>query len=109
MGYRKSKADFAFIMHSLAYLSPIGTASIVCFPGILYRKGAEQKIRTYLVDNNYIDTIIQLTANLFYGTSIANCIMVLKKNKAGDTVQFIKAFVGDEVSMKEGLKKINLD
>lgn len=87
----KSKADFAFIMHSLAYLSPVGTASIVCFPGILYRKGAEQKIRKYLVYNNYIDTIIQLPANLFYGTSIATCIMVLKKNKADNTIQFIDA------------------
>ena len=76
----KSKADMAFIMHSLAWLAPNGVASIVCFPGIMYRSGAEQKIRKYLVDNNYVDCIIQLPPNLFFGTSIATCIMVLKKN-----------------------------
>lgn len=77
----KSKADMAFIMHSLSYLASNGTAAIVCFPGIMYRGGAEQKIRKYLVDNNYVDCIIQLPSNLFFGTSIATCIMVMKKNK----------------------------
>ena len=87
----KSKADMAFIMHSLAWLAPNGTASIVCFPGIMYRGGAEQKIRKYLIDNNYIDCIIQLPDNLFYGTSIATCIMVLKKSKTDTGVLFIDA------------------
>ena len=87
----KSKADLAFIMHSLAWLSTNGTASIVCFPGVMYRGGAEQKIRKYLVDNNYIDCIIQLPDNLFYGTSIATCIMVLKKSKQDSSVLFIDA------------------
>ena len=85
----KSKADLAFIMHSLAWLATDGTAAIVCFPGIMYRGGAEKKIRKYLIDNNYIDCIIQLPANLFYGTSIATCIMVLKKSKADNQVLFI--------------------
>ena len=87
----KSKADFAFIMHSLAWLATNGTASIVCFPGILYRGGAEQKIRKYLIDNNFVDAIIQLPDNLFYGTSIATCIMVLKKNKKDNSTLFIDA------------------
>ena len=87
----KSKADLAFILHSLAWLSSDGVASIVCFPGLLYRGGAEQKIRQYLVDNNYIDTIIQLPSNLFFGTSIATCIMVLKKNKKSNDILFIDA------------------
>lgn len=87
----KSKADLAFIMHSLSWLATNGTASIVCFPGIMYRGGAEQKIRKYLVDNNYIDCIIQLPSNLFFGTSIATCIMVLKKNKTDSNVLFIDA------------------
>lgn len=87
----KSKADFAFIMHSLSWLAGSGTAAIVCFPGIFYRGGAEQKIRKYLVDNNYIDCIIQLPENLFYGTSIATCIMVLKKNKQDSRIFFINA------------------
>lgn len=87
----KSKADFAFIMHSLSWLAGSGTAAIVCFPGIFYRGGAEQKIRKYLVDNNYIDCIIQLPENLFYGTSIATCIMVLKKNKQDSHIFFINA------------------
>ena len=68
-------------MHSLSWLAPNGTAAIVCFPGVMYRSGAEQKIRKYLIDNNYIDCIIQLPDNLFYGTSIATCIMVMKKSK----------------------------
>ena len=87
----KSKADMAFIMHCLSWLAPNGTAAIVCFPGIMYRGGAEQKIHKYLVDNNYIDCIIQLPSNLFYGTSIATCIMVLKKNKVDNRTLFIDA------------------
>ena len=87
----KSKADFAFIMHSLAWLATNGTASIVCFPGILYRGGAEQKIRKYLIDNNFVDCIIQLPDNLFFGTSIATCIMVLKKSKKDNSTLFIDA------------------
>lgn len=87
----KSKADLAFIMHSLFWLAPNGTAAIVCFPGIMYRGGAEQKIRKYLVDNNFVDAIIQLPDNLFYGTSIATCIMVLKKNKPENSILFIDA------------------
>ena len=87
----KSKADFAFIMHTDAWLAPSGTAAIVCFPGIMYRSGAEQKIRKYLVDNNRVDAIIQLPANLFYGTSISTCIMVMKKNKKDNKIVFIDA------------------
>ena len=87
----QSKADFAFIMHSLAWLAPNGTAAIVCFPGIMYRSGAEQKIRQYLVDNNYVDCIIQLPDNLFFGTSIATCIMVMKKGKTDSKILFIDA------------------
>lgn len=87
----KSKADFAFIMHSLSWLATNGTASIVCFPGILYRGGAEQKIRKYLVDNNFVECIIQLPDNLFFGTSIATCIMVLKKSKQDSSILFIDA------------------
>ena len=87
----KSKADMAFIMHSLSWLATNGTAAIVCFPGIFYRGGAEQKIRKYLVDNDFIDTIIQLPDNLFFGTSIATCIMVMKKSKQDNSVLFIDA------------------
>lgn len=87
----KSKADMAFIMHSLSWLAPNGTAAIVCFPGIMYRGGAEQKIRKYLIDNNYIDCIIQLPSNLFFGTSIATCIMVMKKGKSDNKILFIDA------------------
>ena len=87
----KSKADFAFIMHSLSWLATNGTASIVCFPGIFYRGGAEQKIRKYLIDNNFIDAVIQLPDNLFYGTSIATCILVLKKGKSDSNTLFIDA------------------
>lgn len=68
-------------MHSLSWLAPNGTAAIVCFPGVMYRGGAEQKIRKYLIDNNFVDCVIQLPSNLFFGTSIATCIMVLKKGK----------------------------
>ena len=87
----KSKADFAFIMHSLSWLATNGTASIVCFPGILYRGGAEQKIRKYLIDNNFVDCIIQLPDNLFFGTGIATCIMILKKSKKDNSTLFIDA------------------
>ena len=87
----KGKADLAFIMHSLSWLAANGTAAIVCFPGVLYRGGAEKKIRQYLIDNNFIDCVIQLPSNLFYGTSIATCIMVLKKNKADSKTLFIDA------------------
>lgn len=87
----KSKADFAFIMHSLSWLSSNGTAAIVCFPGIMYRGGAEKKIRKYLIDNNYVDCVIQLPSNLFFGTSIATCIMVIKKGKADSKTLFIDA------------------
>ena len=87
----KSKADMAFIMHSLSWLATGGTAAIVCFPGIMYRGGAEQKIRKYLIDNNYVDCVIQLPPNLFFGTTIATCIMVLKKSKADNKTLFIDA------------------
>jgi type I restriction enzyme M protein len=87
----KSKADLAFIMHSLSWLATCGTAAIVCFPGILYRGGAEQKIRKYLVDNNFIDCVIQLPGNLFFGTSIATCIIALKKSKSENSTLFIDA------------------
>ena len=87
----KSKADLAFIMHSLSWLASNGAAAIVCFPGIMYRGGAEQKIRKYLVDNNFVDTVIQLPSNLFFGTTIATCIMVLKKGKKDNAVLFVDA------------------
>ena len=87
----RAKADMAFIMHSLSWLAANGTAAIVCFPGITYRGGAEKKIRKYLVDNNYIDCIIQLPSNLFFGTTIATCIMVLKKSKKENSTLFIDA------------------
>lgn len=87
----KSKADFAFVLHALSYLSSKGRAAIVCFPGIFYRGGAEQKIRKYLIDNNYVETIISLAPNLFYGTSIAVNILVLSKHKTDTTTQFIDA------------------
>lgn len=87
----KSKADLAFTMHMLSWLSTSGTAAIVEFPGVLYRGGAEQKIRKYLIENNYIDTVIQLPPDLFFGTSIATCIIVLKKSKKDNKVLFIDA------------------
>jgi len=87
----KSYADYAFIMHSLSYLSSKGRAAIVCFPGIFYRKGAEQTIRKYLIDNNFIDCVIQLPENLFFGTSIATCVLVMAKNKVENNVLFIDA------------------
>lgn len=106
----KSKADMAFIMHSLSWLAPNGAAAIVCFPGIMYRGGAEQKIRKYLVDNNFVDCVIQLPANLFYGTSIATCIMVLRKGKEDNKVLFIdasKEFV--KVTNNNKLTAANID
>ena len=87
----KSKADLAFTMHMLSWLSPKGTAAIVEFPGVLYRGGAEQKIRQYMIDSNFIDTVIQLPSDLFFGTSIATCIIVLKKNKIDNNILFIDA------------------
>lgn len=96
----KSKADFAFVLHSLSYLSARGRAAIVCFPGIFYRGGAEQKIRKYLVDNNFVETVISLPPNLFYGTSIAVNILVLSKHKADTMTQFIDAG-GEDFFKKE--------
>ncbi len=87
----KSKADLAFIMHALSWLAPNGTAAIVCFPGIMYRGGAEQKIRKYLIDNNFVDCVIQLPSNLFFGTTIATCVMVMKRGKNDNKVLFIDA------------------
>lgn len=87
----KSYADYAFILHSLFYLSSQGRAAIVCFPGIFYRKGAEKTIRQYLVDNNFIDCVIQLPENLFFGTSIATCVLVMAKNKTENKILFIDA------------------
>lgn len=106
----KSKADMAFIMHSLSWLAPNGAAAIVCFPGIMYRGGAEQKIRKYLVDNNFVDCVIQLPSNLFYGTSIATCIMVLRKGKEDNKMLFIdasKEFV--KVTNNNKLTAANID
>lgn len=87
----KTKADLAFTMHILYNLSTVGTAAIVEFPGVLYRGGAEQKIRQYLIENNFVDTVIQLPSNLFFGVGIATCIIVLKKSKADNSVLFIDA------------------
>lgn len=106
----KSKADMAFIMHALSWLAPNGTAAIVCFPGIMYRGGAEKKIRKYLVENNFIDCIVQLPSNLFFGTSIATCIMVMKRGKVDNKVLFIDAT--DEcikVTTNNKLTKANID
>ena len=97
----KTKADLAFTMHMLHHLSTTGTAAIVEFPGVLYRGGAEQKIRQYLIENNYVDTVIQLPANLFFGVGIATCIIVLKKSKADNSVLFIDA---SEECVKDGNK-----
>ncbi|MEG1647951.1 MAG: type I restriction-modification system subunit M [Bacilli bacterium] len=87
----ESKADLAFTMHMLSWLSEKGTAAIVEFPGVLYRSGAEGKIRKYLIDNNFVDTVIQLPSDLFFGTSIATCILVLKKNKKDNNILFVDA------------------
>ncbi|GAO98351.1 putative type I restriction enzymeP M protein [Caedimonas varicaedens] len=85
----KSKADLAFVMHALSWLATNGTAAIVCFPGVMYRGGSEQKIRQYLIDNNFIEAVVQLPPDLFFGTTIATCILVLKKNKADNKTLFI--------------------
>lgn len=106
----KSKADLAFIMHSLSWLATNGTAAIVCFPGIMYRGGAERKIRQYLIDNNYVDCVIQLPDNLFFGTTIATCIMVLRKAKSENATLFIdasKEFV--KVTNSNKLTQANID
>ena len=109
----KSKADLAFVMHMLSWLSPQGTCAIVEFPGVLYREGAEQKIRKYLIDNNFIDTVILLPSDLFFGVTIATCIIVLKKNKQNNNdILFIDAsneFVRKETKnklSKENIKRI---
>ena len=101
----KGKADFAFILHALNHLSARGRAAIVCFPGIFYRGGAEQKIRQYLVDNNFVETVIALAPNLFFGTSIAVCILVLSKHKTDTLTQFIDAS-GEEFFRKEGKNNV---
>lgn len=110
----KSKADLAFTMHMLSWLSTSGTAAIVEFPGVLYRGGAEQKIRKYLIDNNYIDTVIQLPSDLFFGTTIATCVVVLKKSKKDNATLFIDAsaeFVrgGNKNKLSESNRKKILD
>lgn len=104
----KSKADFAFVLHALSYLSSKGRAAIVCFPGIFYRGGAEQKIRQYLVDNNYVEAVISLAPNLFFGTTIAVNILVLAKNKSNTNTQFIDAS-GEEFFKKATNNNVMLD
>jgi len=104
----KSKADFAFVLHALSCLSSKGRAAIVCFPGIFYRGGAEQKIRKYLVDNDYVETVISLAPNLFYGTTIAVTILVLAKNKTDTRIQFIDAS-GEAFFKKETNNNVMLD
>src|SRR5690625_1397473 len=110
----KSKADLAFTMHILSWLAVNGTAAIVSFPGVLYRGGAEKKIRKYLIDNNYIDAIIQLPPDLFFGTTIATCILVLKKSKKTNDVLFIDASAefkreGNKNKLTEGNRTKILD
>ena len=96
----ESKADFAFVLHALSYLSAKGRAAIVCFPGIFYRGGAEQKIRRYLVENNYVESVIAMPPNLFFGTSISVCVLVLSKHKMDTTTRFIDAS-GEDFFRKE--------
>ena len=103
----KSKADLAFSMHALSWLATNGTAAIVSYPGAMYRIGAEEKIRKYLVDNNYVDAVIQLPSDLFFGTSIATCILVLKKNKSDNKVLFIDAT--NEFTRGSAKNKMNAD
>ena len=103
----KSRADLAFVMHALSWLATNGTAAIVSFPGAMYRGGAEQKIRKYLVDNNYIDAVIQLPEDLFFGTTIATCILVMKKNKSDSKVLFIDA--NKEFARGSAKNKLNDD
>lgn len=104
----KSKADFAFVLHALSYLSGRGRAALVCFPGIFYRGGAEQKIRKYLVDNNFVETVISLAPNLFFGTSIAVTILVLSKHKSDTKTQFIDVS-GDEFFKKATNNNVLMD
>jgi len=104
----KSKADLAFVMHALNYLSAKGRAAIVCFPGVFYRGNAEKKIRQYLVDGNYVETVISLPPKLFYGTSIATTILVLAKNKNDTTIQFIDAS-GEDFFSKENKNNVMYD
>jgi len=110
----KSKADLAFTMHILKWLAVNGTAAIVEFPGVMYRGGAEAKIRKYLIDNNYVDAVIQLPPDLFFGTTIATCILVLKKSKRSNDILFIDAsaeFVrgGNKNKLTEGNQQRILD
>ena len=110
----KSKADLAFTMHILSWLAVDGTAAIVEFPGVLYRGGAERKIRQYLIDNNYVDAVIQLPSDLFFGTTIATCIIVLKKSKADNAVLFIDASgeftrFGNKNKLTEAHQQVVLD
>jgi type I restriction enzyme M protein len=106
----ESKADLAFTMHMLSWLSSKGTAAIVEFPGVLYRGGAEQKIRKYLIDNNFVDAVIQLPGDLFFGTSIATCIIVLKKNKVDNNILFVDATNECiRTTNKNKLSDINID
>lgn len=106
----KSKADFAFVLHALHYLSGRGRAAIVCFPGIFYRSGAEQKIRQYLVDNNFVETVIALAPNLFFGTTIAVNILVLSKNKTDQNTQFIDATgLYDKKTNNNELSNVHID
>ena len=105
-----SKADLAFVMHSLSWLSQKGSAAIVCFPGVMYRGGAEREIRKYMVEENFVDCVISLAPNLFFGTSIAVCILVLRKNKTDKNTLFINAneeFI--KVTNKNMLSKENLE
>lgn len=106
----KSKADYAFVMHILSWLASNGTASVVGFPGILYRGGAEQKIRKYLIDNNYVDSVIQLPSDLFFGSTISTAIMVLRKNKKDNKIHFVdasKEFVRFDIKNKLSDANIN--
>src|SRR5690554_4151495 len=104
----KSRADFAFVLHALSYLSSKGRAAIVCFPGVFYRGGAEQKIRKYLIDNNFVETVISLPPNLFFGTSIGVNILVLSKNKTETKTQFIDVS-GEDFFKKETNNNVLLD
>ena len=101
-------------MHILSWLAVTGTAAIVEFPGVLYRGGAEAKIRKYLIDNNYVDAVIQLPPDLFFGTTIGTCIIVLKKSKADNGILFIDASaefvrVGNKNKLSAANQKAVLD
>lgn len=105
-----SKADLAFVMHSLSWLSEKGSAAIVCFPGVMYRSGAEKEIRKYIIEENFVDCVISLAPNLFFGTSIAVCILVLRKNKTDKNTLFINATEElIKVTNKNMLSKENLE